>query len=102
MHFGDRHTDEQMDSIDALRRTCCRKRCLNKDFLAKLPQHMHKIYYISISVRHPTLDSNSAHRISSKSEVLANLILSSWLIFHFDDAKCTIIISTSGQKSVQI
>jgi len=30
LHFGDRQTDEQMDSIDALSRCRCRERRLNK------------------------------------------------------------------------
>jgi len=30
LHFGDRQTDEQMDSIDALSRSRCRDRRLNK------------------------------------------------------------------------
>jgi len=30
LHFGNKHTDKQMDSIDALSRSLCRERWLNK------------------------------------------------------------------------
>jgi len=42
-HFGDRRTGEQMDSPDALRRSRCRERRLNKEILlwpTKFTQHL--------------------------------------------------------------
>jgi len=37
LHFGDRQTDEQMDSTDALNRSRCRERRLNKYRLRNKP-----------------------------------------------------------------